>query len=83
MVGLAIGFIIGAASKDLVNSLVADILMPIVTFFIPNGAWRETTIALGPIVLSVGHFAGALIDFLIIAWIVFFVMRQLKKSNLN
>ena len=83
VVGLAIGFIIGGASKDLVNALVADILMPIITFFIPGGTWREATLALGPIVLSVGHFIGVLLDFLIIALIVFVLMGQLKKTHLN
>ena len=83
VVGLAIGFIIGGASKDLVNALVGDILMPIVTFFIPGGAWREATVALGPIVMSVGHFTGALLDFLIIAVIVFMIMGRIKKISLK
>lgn len=38
VVGLAIGFIIGSASRDLVNALVEDMLMPVITFFIPGGA---------------------------------------------
>lgn len=83
VVGLAVGFIIGGASKDLLNALVADILMPVITFFIPGGAWREATLALGPIVMSIGHFTGVLLDFLIIALIVFIIMDQLKKTNLN
>ena len=83
VVGLAIGFIIGSASKDLVNALVADILMPIILFFVPGGNWREATIAIGPVVLALGHFVGALLDYLIIAFIVFFLMRQIKKTNLN
>lgn len=83
VVGLAIGFIIGGASKDLVNALVGDILMPVITFFIPGGAWREATLAVGPIVISAGHFVGTLLDFLIIAWIVFMMMGQLKKTNLK
>lgn len=83
VMGLAIGFIIGSASKDLVNALVADILMPVITFFIPGGTWREATVTLGPIVLSLGHFAGALLDFLIIALIVFWLMKALKRTNLK
>lgn len=83
VVGLAIGFIIGGASKDLVNALVADILMPVITFFIPNGAWREATLTIGSIVLSIGSFTGALLDFLIIAVIVFALMGQLKKTSLK
>lgn len=83
VIGLAIGFIIGSASKDLVNALVADILMPIILFFVPGGTWREVTVTIGPVVLSVGHFAGALLDFFIIALIIFLLMRQIKKTNLK
>lgn len=83
VMGLAIGFIIGSASKDLVSALVADILMPVITFFIPGGTWREATLTVGPIVMSLGHLAGALLDYLIIALIVFYLMKALKKTALN
>jgi large conductance mechanosensitive channel len=83
VVGLAIGFIIGSASKDLVNALVIDILMPVITFFIPGGAWRDATLTVGPVVLLMGHFAGALLDYLIIALIVFWFMRELKRTSLK
>ena len=83
VVGLAIGFIIGGASRDLVNALVADILMPVITFFIPGGAWEEATLTVGPIVLSLGHFAGALLDYLIIALIVFYLMKGLRRTSLK
>ncbi len=83
VIGLAIGFIIGSASKDLVNALVADILMPIILFFVPGGSWREVTLTIGPVVLAIGHFAGALLDFFIIALIIFLMMRQIKKTNLK
>jgi len=83
VVGLAIGFIIGSASRDLVNALVADILMPVITFFIPGGAWEEATLTVGPVVLALGHFVGALLDYLIIALIVFYLMRVLKRTSLK
>lgn len=83
VVGLAIGFIIGSASKDLVSALVADMLMPVITFFIPGGTWREATLTVGPVVLSLGHFVGALLDYLIIALIVFWFMKALKRTSLK
>lgn len=43
VIGLAIAVIIGGAAGSLVSALVSDILMPIITFFIPGGAWREAT----------------------------------------
>ena len=75
--------IIGGAAGKLVSSLVADILMPVITFFIPGGAWREATLTLGPIVMMVGSFIGNVIDFLIIAVVVFLIMKQLEKSPLK
>jgi len=83
VVGLAVAFIIGGAAGRLVQALVNDILMPIITFFIPGGAWQESTLTLGPIVLLVGHFVAAIIDFLIIAFAVFWTMKAIEKTPLK
>ncbi len=83
VVGLAIAVIIGGAAGSLVSALVADILMPVITFFIPGGEWRYATLSLGPIVLSIGHFVGVLIDFLIIAVVVFRLMKRIEKTPLK
>ena len=77
VIGLAIAVIIGGAACKLVSSLVNDILMPVITFFIPGGAWREATLTLGPIILMIGSFVGNVIDFLIIALVVFIIMKRL------
>ncbi len=83
VVGLAIAFIMGGAVKDLVSALVADVFMPLITFFIPEGGWREAVWGLGLIVFKVGHFAGTMLDFVVIAIIVFLMMKQLEKTNLK
>ena len=83
VVGLAVAFIIGGAAGKLVSALVTDILMPIITFFIPGGAWQEATLTLGPIVLLVGHFFGVVVDFLIIALAVFWIMKIIEKTPLK
>ena len=83
VIGLAIAVIIGGAAGKLVSSLVSDILMPMVTFFIPGGAWREATLTIGPVVMMVGSFVGNVIDFLIIALVVFMIMKQLEKTPLK
>jgi large conductance mechanosensitive channel len=83
VIGLAIAVIIGGAAGSLVSALVSDILMPIITFFIPGGAWREAIIGIGPVVISIGHFVGALIDFLIIAIVIFLIMKQIEKTPLK
>jgi len=83
IIGLAIAFIIGGAAGALVSALVSDILMPIITFFIPGGAWREAVWIIGPIQLSIGHFVGVFIDFIVIAIVVFIMMKQLTKTGLK
>jgi large conductance mechanosensitive channel len=83
VVGLAVAVIIGGAAGRLVSALVNDILMPIITFFIPGGAWQESTLTLGPVVLLVGHFVAAVIDFLIIAFTVFWILKALEKTPLK
>ena len=83
VVGLAVAFIIGGAAGRLVSALVTDILMPIITFFIPGGAWQEATLTLGPIVLAVGHFVAAIVDFLVIALAVFWIMKIIEKTPLK
>jgi hypothetical protein len=39
VIGLAIGFVMGAAATDLVKSIVSNLIMPLVTPFIPGGQW--------------------------------------------
>lgn len=83
VVGLAIAFIMGGAVGSLVSALVSDIIMPFITFFIPGGAWEQATLALGPIVLALGHFVGAVLDFVVIAFVVFWLMKMVQRSNLK
>ena len=83
IIGLAIAFIIGGAAGRLVTALVNDILMPIITFFVPGGEWRKAVLALGPIQLAIGDFFGTFVDFIIIALVVFLLMKQITKTGLK
>ncbi|MEK6946294.1 MAG: MscL family protein [Nanoarchaeota archaeon] len=81
VMGLATAFIIGIAATVLIQALVNDLIMPIVTPFIPGGAWQTATFALGPIVLSWGHFLGAVINFVVIAFVVFMIAKFVIKEE--
>lgn len=83
---LAVGVIIGAAVGKVVSSLAADILMPLISTVIPGGAWREFKFVLatnpdGTVANAVtyGQFLGALVDFFIIAVVVFMITKSLVK----
>jgi len=83
VIGLAIAFIIGGAAGRLITALVADLLMPIIAVVIPGGEWRTTTFVVGPVKFLLGDFAGSLIDFIIIALVVFMLSKQLSKTKLK
>jgi len=83
VIGLAIAFIIGGAAGRLITALVVDLLMPVIAVIIPGGEWRTTTFQVGPVKFLLGDFAGALIDFIIIALVVFMLSKQLSKTKLK
>jgi len=86
---LAIGVIVGAAVGNVVSSLAADILMPFVGLLLPKGDWRLAKKVLstgidanGKITenaILYGHFAGTVIDFVIITFVVFLIVKWLVK----
>lgn len=81
VIGLAVAFIIGAASAKLVSAFVNDIVMPIVGTIIPGGDWRAIVFQIGPVKFLIGDFFGAIIDFLIIALIVYLIVKMIMKED--
>jgi large conductance mechanosensitive channel len=86
---LAVGVIIGAAVGKVVSSLVADILMPIIGLVLPGGDWRAAKVVLetttGPDgkvtenAVLYGQFIGNIIDFIVISFVIFLIVRALIK----
>lgn len=86
---LAVGVIIGAAVGNVVSAVSADFLMPIISLVLPGGDWRNakyvlssTTDAAGKVTenaILYGHFLGVAIDFVIISFVLFLIVRTLIK----
>lgn len=76
---LAFGVVIGGASKDLVNSIVNDLIMPIIGALSPSGSWREIQLTLGAVSFKIGNFFGSLVNFLIVAIIAFIIVKKILK----
>jgi large conductance mechanosensitive channel len=74
IVDLAVAVVVGGAFGKIVSSLVSDIVMPLVNPLIPGGDWREATVGQG---IKVGAFAGTLVDFTVVAFVLFFVISTL------
>jgi large conductance mechanosensitive channel len=69
---LAVGVIIGAAIGKVVSGIVDDVLMPVIGLALPGGDWRSAQLVLsGQNAIKYGDLAGRLVDFLLIAAVVF------------
>jgi large conductance mechanosensitive channel len=80
---LAIAVIIGGAFGKIVSSLVNDILMPIIGLIMGGVNFSELSITVGAAVIKWGSFVQTIIDFLIIAFVIFLIVKianSMKKA---
>jgi large conductance mechanosensitive channel len=80
VIGLAIAVVIGGKVNEFVSATVTDILMPIIGAVLPDGEWKTWVLELGPVKLAIGHWLGAAIDFVIVAFAVFVIAKFLLKE---
>ena len=78
---LAVAFIMATAAHGLIKSLVDNIIMPMLTPFIPGGDWRTATVTLWKFVIGWGPFLGELINFIILAFVVFVVAKYVMREE--
>ena len=84
VVGLAVGFILGGAVSKLVASLVTDIISPLLAVALSNienlqGAFLQ----IGSAKIMWGSFLNVFIDFIVIAFVVYFGVKALKLDKLD
>jgi large conductance mechanosensitive channel len=79
VLALAIAVVVGAALTKVVDSLVADFIMPIVAVLTPGGAWRQWTLNLGRVRFGVGNFLSALLNFLIVGFVAWRLTKALIR----
>lgn len=93
VIDLAIGVIIGAAFGKIVTSFVNDILMPPIGLLLGNVNFADLFIALsggayatleeaqaaGAVTINYGLFINAIIDFLIVAFVIFLLVKQVNR----
>lgn len=92
-IDLAVGVVVGAAFGKIVNSLVADIIMPIVSLGTGRIRFEDLFVQLGPgefatlaaareagvSVVAYGAFLNNVVEFLVVAFSIFLVVRQINK----
>jgi large conductance mechanosensitive channel len=83
VIGLAVAVVIGTAATKLVNSTVTDIIMPIIAVVTPSGNWQESVLQIGPLKFLIGDYVGAIIDFVIIALVIFLTVKYIMKGDVS
>ncbi len=95
VVDMAIGIIIGAAFGTIVKSLVSDIVMPVVGLLLGNVDFTNVFITLsgdthatleaakeaGAVTMNIGVFLNAVIAFVIVAWVMFLVVKAMNRMK--
>jgi large conductance mechanosensitive channel len=87
IIGLAIAFVIGQASSKLITALVEDIINPLIGLFLPSGSLEQLSAKITGVSGAIsefryGDFIANIIDFLIIALVVFVAYKALSKYKI-
>ena len=80
VLGLAVAFILGVYLGSLVKALVTDLILPIVSYALPKGS-NINTYMLGP--FGIGDFFNALLTFIIVAFVIFLIVKAANRANIK
>jgi large conductance mechanosensitive channel len=76
---LAVGVIIGAAFGKIVSSLVEDVVMPVIGVLVGGLDFSGLALKVGSATLKYGKFLQTCLDFLIIAWAIFLIVKLINR----
>ena len=77
---MAVGVVIGGAFTAIVNSLVNDIINPAIGLFF-NADFSDVGIHVGDVMIGIGSFINAIINFLIVAFVLFVVIKFVNSLH--
>src|SRR3989344_6500116 len=78
---LAVGVVIGAAFSQIVNSLVNDIFNPFLSLFLGKVGFRNLVFNLFGHAIRYGSFLNAVVNFVIVAFAIFLVIKQINRFH--
>ena len=76
---MAVGVIIGGAFSSITTSLINDIIMPIVGIFVSEASFADLTLSVGGAVITYGSFIQAVLNFVILAFVVFCMVKAVNR----
>lgn len=83
IMGLAIGFILGGAVSKTVASFVDNIINPIVGLLLGKVNLSDKLISIGSVTIKYGAFISTMVDFIIIAAVIYFGFKLLGLEKLD
>jgi len=81
VIDLAVAFILGVAFVAIVTSLVNDIIMPIVGVIIGGLDFSSLSVTVGSAAIAYGKFIQAIVNFIIVAFVLFLIVRAINRLN--
>lgn len=81
LIDLAVAVIIGLAIKAVIDSLVNDVIMPIIGILFGKPSFDDLTLTINDSVIKYGTFITALVNFLIIAFVLFVVIKAWERMQ--
>ena len=78
---MAVGVIVGGAFKAIADSLTADIIMPIIGIFVRENSFADLSVTVGSAVITYGNFIQAILNFLIMAFVVFCLIKGINSFH--
>ena len=78
---MAVGVVIGGSFQKIVNSLVNDIIMPAISVITADVDFSDMVFTVGDASIKYGNFITTIVDFLIIAFSIFLVVKYINKLN--
>lgn len=81
IVSLVVAFVIGEASSSLVSSLVKDVFLPIAAPLFSLESWKDAAFHIGSITIAYGTFLADVINFVIVAFLIFIIARKFLKME--
>lgn len=78
---MAVGVIVGGAFSNITTSLINDIVMPVLGIFTNSISFAELSVEIGPAVITYGNFIQAVLNFLIMALVVFCLVKAINSFH--
>ncbi len=81
IVDLAVAVIIGGAFGKVITALTDSLIMPIIAMLLGKGGISDVTFTVGSTIFPVGIFIQAVIDFILIAFVLFLIIRAMNSAK--